>query len=117
MISFLKSGHNGLAVFDPTDPGVDLIQFSTEDLSATFFGPSEEDTPSNSPVPRGTCLTIRSFVNSDHASHLVTRLSRIGFIFFLNSSPMFAYSKKQKSCKMSKFSSEFTVIKHYCEHL
>jgi len=42
-------------------------------------------------------MTIRVFVDADHAGDLVTRRSRMGFIIFLNNAPIYWNSKKQSS--------------------
>ena len=51
MLSFPKIKHNGVSVFDPLEPEIDLSQFQTEDWSATHYGPCKEDVPSNAPTP------------------------------------------------------------------
>ena len=38
MVSFLKIKHNGVAVFDPTEPEIDQTQFPNEDWSETHYG-------------------------------------------------------------------------------
>ena len=40
-------------VFDPTEPEIDEIQFSREDLSATPYGSCTGDILPNAPEPRG----------------------------------------------------------------
>ena len=117
MFAFLKSKHNGVMVFDPTEPDIDLSQFPSEDWSATPYGPCKEDIPSNAPPPRGIGFTMRAFVDSDHAGDSVTRRSRTGFMVFLNSAPIFVYSKKQGSCETSSFGSEFIAMKSCCEYI
>ena len=47
----------------------------------------------------------------------LTRKSRTGFIVFLNSSPIYYYSKKQGSCEISTFGSEFVAMKQCCEYV
>ena len=47
---------------------------------------------------------------------VITR-SRTGFIIFLNSVPIFWFSKKQRSCELSTFGSEFVAMKQCCEYL
>ena len=37
MFSFLKRKHNGVIVFDPTEPEIDINKFTREDLSATPY--------------------------------------------------------------------------------
>ena len=117
MFSFLKTKHNGVMVFDPTEPDIDQSQFPTEDWSATPYGPCTEDIPYNAPAPKGIGFTIRAFADSDHAGDSVTRRSRTGFIVFLNSAPIFVYSKKQGSCETSSFGSEFIAMKSCCEYI
>ena len=117
MFSFLKSKHNGVMVFDPTEPNIDLSQFPIEDWSASPYSPCKEDLPTNAPAPKGIGFTMRAFVDSDHAGDSVTRRSRTGFIVFLNSAPIFVYSKKQGSCETSSFGSEFIAMKTCCEYL
>ena len=62
MISFLKNKHNGVAVFDPTDPRIDQTQFPTEDWSKTPHGPCKEDTPSSASAPRVISFSMRAFL-------------------------------------------------------
>ena len=64
MISFLKSKHNDLKVFDPPDAEIDLTNFPTEDWHVTPYGPYKEDDSSNNAVPRGTHFAMKDFVVS-----------------------------------------------------
>ena len=117
MFAFLKTKHNGVMVFDPTEPDIDEDQFRLEDWSATSYGECKEDIPPNAPKPRGKGFTMRAFVDSDHAGDSVTRRSRTGFIIFLNSAPIFWFSKKQTSVETSTFGSEFIAMKQGCEYV
>ena len=38
MFAFLKRKHNGVIVFDPTEPEIDINKFPCEDWSATPYG-------------------------------------------------------------------------------
>ena len=69
------------------------------------------------PKPRGKSMTMRVFVDSDHAGNTMTRRSRTGFVVFLNQSPIYWYSKKQGSCETSTFGSEFVAMKQACDRL
>ncbi len=77
MFAFLKtSKHNGVMVFDPTEPDIGPIKFPTEDWSATPYGVCKEDIPSNAPSPRGIGFTmLRAFVDSGHAGDSIARRS------------------------------------------
>ena len=117
IFAFLKTRHNAVMVFDPSEPTIDETQFAKEDWSATPYGNCTEDVPSNAPVPRGIGLTMRAFVDSDHAGDLLTRRSRTGFIIMLNCAPIYWFSKKQTSCETSSFGSEFVAMKQCCEYI
>ena len=117
MFAFLKMKHNGVMVFDPSEPNIDKSQFKHEDWSATAYGECIEDIPSNAPKPRGIGFTMRAFVDSDHAGDSVTRRSRTGFMIFLNSSPIYWFSKKQTGVETSTFGSEFIAMKQCCEYI
>ena len=117
MFAFLKMKHNGVMVFDPSEPTIDESQFKHDDWSATSYGECKEDIPSNAPKPRGIGFTMRAFVDSDHAGDKVTYRSRTGFMIFLNSSPIYWFSKKQTSVETSTFGSEFIAMKQGCEYI
>ena len=60
---------------------------------------------------------MRAFVDSDHAGDLTTRRSRTGYIVFLNSAPIYWFSKQQTSVETSSFVSEFIAMKQCCEYI
>ena len=117
MFSFLKRKHNGVIVFDPTEPEIDINKFPREDWSATPYGECEEEIPSNAPEPRGIAFTMRAFVDSYHSGKMITQRSRTGFLIFLNNAPIYWFSKKQGSCETSSFGSELISMKSCCEYV
>jgi hypothetical protein len=69
------------------------------------------------PTPHGQSMTIRVFVDADHAGDLITCCSRTGFIAFLNGAPIYWSSKRQNSCETSTFGSEFVAMKQATEYV
>ena len=69
------------------------------------------------PEPRGIGMTMRVYVDSNHARDTVTRRSRTGFIIFLNSAPIYWISKKQTLCEKSSFGSDFCAMKQAIEYV
>ena len=65
----------------------------------------------------GVAFTVRAFVDSAHAGDVVTRRSRTGFIVFLNSSPVYWFTRKQTGIETSSFGSEFIAMKQCCEYM
>jgi len=50
------------------------------------------------------------------ACKLIRRL-RTGFVILLNSVPIYWFSKKQGSCEVSAFGSEFVAMRQRCEYI
>jgi len=118
MFAYLKKYHNSEMVFDPSYPDIDMSKFQREDWSATAWGNDlAEEIPDNLPEPRGYGMTMRAFVDADHAGDLVTRRSRTGFIVYLNMAPIYWLSKRQTSIETSSFGSEFVAMKQCCEYI
>ena len=42
MFAFLNRKHNGVIVFDPIEPEIDINKFTCEDWSATTYGECKE---------------------------------------------------------------------------
>ena len=60
---------------------------------------------------------MSTYVDSDHAGDTITCRSRTGFIVYLNSSPIFWFSKKQGGIETSSFGSEFIAMKQCCVYI
>ena len=127
VFAYLKSHHNSEMVFDPSELDIDLSDFPREDWSLSIYGdvseelpptkPFEESGPGEAPEPRGRGFRIIVFVDCDLGGDCVTRRSRTGFAVFLNGAPVYWLSKKQASCEVSTFGSEFTAMKQACEYV
>ena len=76
-----------------------------------------EELPADMLKPLGPSMTMRVFVDSDHAGDQLTRRSRTGFIIFLNNAPIYWSSKKQNLCETSTFRSEFVAMKQATEYV
>ena len=119
MFGYLKKYHNTELVYDPSEPEIELPKFEKRDWTASEFGHvvGKEETPKDMPEPRGMGFVIRVKVDTDHASDTTTRRSRTGFLVYINSAPVFWWSKKQTSIESSAFGSEFIAMKQCCEYL
>ena len=119
IFGYLKKYHNTELVYDPSEPEVELSQFERRDWMASKFGHvvGKEETPKDMPEPRGMGFVIWAKVDANHASDTTTRRSRTGFLVYINSAPVFWWSKKQTSVESSSFGSEFIAMKQWCEYL
>jgi hypothetical protein len=106
-------------VFDPTPIEPDKTLFERQDwlYSAYGYESLKEELQSEKPVPQGQSMTMRVFVDADHAGDQVTHRSWMGFIVFLNNAPIYWSSKKQMSCETSTFGSEFVAMKQAMEYV
>lgn len=118
VFAYLKKYHNAEMVFDPSDPVIDEALFDRHDWTTTPHGADlKEELPPNMPTPRGQGMTIRAYVDADHATDSMTRRSRTGFLVYLNCAPIYWTSKKQASIETSSFGSEFTAMKQCTEYI
>jgi hypothetical protein len=69
------------------------------------------------PTAHGPSMTMRVYVDSDHAGDLITHCSRTGLIVFLKNAPIYWSSKKQGSCETSTFGSEFVAMKQATKYV
>ena len=78
-------------VFDPTpiEPNKTLFELQDWSYSAYGYESLKEELPSDMPVPHSQSMTMRVFVDADHAGDQVTCCYRTGFIGFLNSVPIY----------------------------
>ena len=119
IIAYLKAHPNAEMVFYPTPIRPDMSMFERQDWSYSAYGYEslKEELPRNMPNPLGPSMTMRVFVDADHAGDLITCRSRMGFIVFLNNSPIYWSSKKQNSCETITFGSEFVAMKQATEYV
>jgi len=119
IFAYLKKHHNSEMVFDPTTPVIDGNLFVKQDWSYSPYGCEElvEELPDGMPTPIGQTMTMRVYIDSDHAGDVLTRQSRTRFVVFLNQAPIYWNSKKQTSCETSTFGSEFVAMKQATEYI
>ena len=92
IFAYLKSYHNARLGFDPTYPEINDDDFERKDWSG-FYGDDKEPLPVNAPKPRGKEFIMRAYVDASFAGCKLSHRSRTGFIIFLNSSPVYWFSK------------------------
>ena len=79
---------------DPSNPMIDERVFhSNADWADFYVEVAEEDSP-RMPEPLGEPVPTSTFVESDHASNVVTRRSHTGIIFFICNGIIKAFSKR-----------------------
>ena len=125
--TYQKKNHNAEMVFDPTEPEVDMMDFLREDWSYSIYGDAKEELPpikpfaesgpGDMPEPRGIGFTMTVYVDYNLGGDCVTRWSRTGYTVFLNGPPIYWFSKKQASCEVNIFGSEFTAMKQDIEYV
>jgi hypothetical protein len=114
VFAYLGLHHNARVVFDPTYPYVDMGAFIKTDWKS-MYGDVKEMIPYDDPVPRGKEVDLSLFVDSDHAGEQFTRLSRTGFVIYLNMAPIVWFSKRQPTVESSVFGAEFVAMKNGIE--
>lgn len=116
IFAYLKKKHNARLVLDPTPPNIDHTSFQHHDWEE-FYGDVKEAIPLDAPEPRGNCVDLRMYVDSDHATDQLRRRSRSGILIFLNSALVMWLSKKQPTIETAVFGAEFVALKQGVEML
>jgi hypothetical protein len=106
VFSYLKLKSNSRLIFDPMEPDVGDSNFVECDWSDFYPGASKA-LPPNAPKPLGKGVTLRMFVDSNHASDKVSRCSRTSIVTFLNYGMIDWLSKKQSTVETSVFGAGF----------
>ena len=117
IMSYLKIKHNSRLVLDPSYSGIDMSEFKSNEDWAPFYGYVQEAKPLNAPKPLGKEITLRMFVDSDHAGDKGDRLSRMGFMIFMKMAMINWHTKKQATVKVYVFGAEFLSRKKGVEAL
>ena len=119
IFAHIKKYYNTEMVFDLTVPEINESYFEQKDWTAIEFGHIEgqEAKPSNMPESRGMGFNMLAKVDAYHAGDSITRISRTGYLVYLNSSLAYWLSKKQISVESSSFGSECCAMKLCCEYI
>jgi hypothetical protein len=114
LFAYLSLHHNTRVVFDPTYHDVDMRAFIKTDWKP-MYRDVKEAIPPNVPVRRGKSIELHLFVDSDHAGEHFTRLSREGFVIYLNMAPILWFSKRHPTVESIMFGTEFVAMKNGIE--
>ena len=117
IFAYLKSHHNARLMLDPSYPDIKEEDFDKNGDWTSYYGDEVDLPPTNAPEPKSKEFILRAFVDASHAACKLTRRSRTGFVIFINSAPIFWFSKKQGSCEVSTFGSEFVAMRQCCEYI
>ena len=91
MFAHLKKYHNSELVFDPSYSPIEEGLFDRQDWTNSEFGhvAGEKELTGNAPPPLGKEFLVRAKVDADHAGDTQTRISRTGFIVYLQCAPIY----------------------------
>ncbi|KAL7483916.1 hypothetical protein ACHAW6_009559 [Cyclotella cf. meneghiniana] len=116
VFSFLKLKNNLRLIFDLMEPNEGTSDFVECDWHE-FYARATKAIPPNAPKPFGKGVTLRLFIDSDHAGDKVSQFSRTGFVIFLNHGMINWLSKKHSTFEASVFGTEFSALRHVIENL
>ena len=87
------------------------------DWSQSVYGALAEDLPSDMPIPKGKAVRITTYEDANLMHCLLTGRSCTGVIHLLNQTPIYWFSKKQKSVETATYGSEFVAAKIATEQI
>ena len=88
IFAYFKANHNSRLVFNPSYLPIDPNEFERKDWRR-FYRNVTEELPTVVRPSKGTGFTITVYVDEDHAGDSVTRRSRIGYIVYINNTPVY----------------------------
>ena len=100
IFAYLRQKYNSRLGFDTTHPYIDMSYFREFDWKQLYGDAMEEITP-NTSEPMGKEVDLQIYVDSDHTGDKFTRLSRTGFIIFINTALIRCLYKKQPTIQTS----------------
>ena len=108
---YLSKNPKKRLVMDPNEPSVDESMFNLNADWMEFYGDVTEEDPPGMPEPLGKAVSQHTFVDSDHASNVVTRRSHTGILLFVNNALMKSFSKKQNTVESSTYGAELVALR------
>ena len=94
-----------------------MSDFKSNKNWAPFYWDVQEAKPLNAPKPLGKEVTLRMFVDSDHAGDKSDRRSKTGYILFINMATIYWHTKNQATVVCAVFGDEFVAMKKGVEAL
>ena len=83
IFNFLLNHTKKRNVMYPSTPIIDESVFHSNANWVKFYGDVVEEDPPQMPEPLGESVSTSSFVESDHASNVITRRSHTGILLFV----------------------------------
>ena len=108
---YLSKNPKKRLVMDANEPFVDESMFNINADWMKFYGDVVEEDPPGMPEPLGKPILQSVFVDSDHASNVVTRRSHSGIFLFVNNALIKSFSKRQNTVESSTFGAELVALR------
>ena len=112
VFGYLRCKPKGMILLDTTSPPIRTkVSVTTGQEWQEFYPDATENIPDNPPIPQGQLCYLTAFVDADHARDQVSRHSVTGILVLLNNTPIFWYSKHQKTVETSTYGSEIVAAR------
>ena len=111
VVHYLQQNPSKIAVMDPADKICDSRRFNSDARWEEIYGDITEPVPPDAPEALGAPVTISVFVDSDHASNVVTRRSHTGVLIFVQNALIMSYCKRQNTVESATFGSELVAMR------
>ena len=116
LFGYLKGASKRHIFLDPQHLDIGEHSFTKYDWT-DFYRDADERVPSDMPPPRGCAVSTHYFIDSEHATDKVTRISQTGLLLFVNHAPVVWNSKRQNTVETTTFGSEFIAMKTVVEQI
>jgi hypothetical protein len=113
----LKKCPEGAIRFRTEIPDHSHLEHTTHDWTHSVHGESEEEIPSDMPVPRGKSVRTSAFEDANLMQDLTTGRSVTGVLHLVNSTPADWFCKLQNSVETATCGSEFVAARLATEQI
>ena len=111
---YLKRFPDSAVCFDirmPDDEEHRKIDGTKQEIFKEYYPDAEDVLPTHMPEPKGMEVRLTVYVDANHAPDPTTRRSVTGYLIYINSTPIYWTSKRQRSVETSTYGSELVALK------
>ena len=111
VFSYLKKFPKGKIVVDSGYRDNSTFKINEYQNWKEFYPDAEEELPNDMPTPFGKAAQITVYISADHAHDTVTQCSVSAILTFVNNTPIWWHSKKQKTVETSTYGAELVTAR------
>ena len=111
IVGYLVKKRHGAVRVRTGEPDFSDLPTKRHDWSHSVYGSVKEVIPGDAPVPLGKRVVLTALVDANLHHDFVTGRSVTGVLHFINQTPIDWFAKKQATCEVATYGSEFVAAR------